>query len=66
MIKAVRHVPGYFDLDEPPERCEVENTEQLLDIDWIRGYTEWEEFHNFCQSKDGKSLMIENEDGTWW
>ena len=66
MIKAVRHIPNFIDRDEPSERCEVENTTQLLDIDWVRSYTRWEEFHNFCQSRDGKYLMIENKDGTWW
>lgn len=36
MIKAVRHIPNFIDRDEPAERCEVENTAQLLDIDWVR------------------------------
>ena len=43
-----------------------ETTEELLETDWIQSYKEFEEFNNFCQSKDGNHLMIENNDGTWW
>ena len=65
-LKARRHIPNCVDLSTPPEEYEAENTEKLLSADWIKRYEEWDEFHNFCKSKDGKKLMIENEDGTWW
>jgi len=66
MIKARKHRPNFVDSSTEIESCEVESTEQLLDVDWLKKYAEWDEYHNFCQSKDGKLLMIENEDGSWW
>lgn len=69
MIKnflATEHIPAFVDTDDPPEQATFSNTNELLEIDWVKSYTEWPEFHNFCQHKDGRSLMIENEDGTWW
>lgn len=66
MIKATEHIPPYVDIDDEPYSCEVNSVSELLEVDWVKGYTKWKEFHNFCQSKNGEHLMIESEDGKWW
>lgn len=63
---AVEHIPGFVAIDDDPMESEYSTTQELLEIDWIKSYKEWKEFNNFCQSKDKRSLMIENQDGTWW
>lgn len=63
---ATQVIPRFVDMEDPPEESEYTTTDDLLEIDWVKSYTEWEEFNNFCQSKDKKHLMIENKDGTWW
>jgi hypothetical protein len=63
---AVEHIPNWVDRVEPPEERKYYTTDDLLEADWVKSYAECDEFNNFCQSKDGRSLMIENQDGTWW
>lgn len=47
------------------DNAHYESVEDLIEIDWIKSYKEWDEFNNFCVSESGRLLMIENEDGTW-
>lgn len=65
-FRATEHIPRFVDTDREPEECEYDTTEELLEVEWVKSYTECDEFNNFCQSKDGRILMIENKDGTWW
>lgn len=66
MHTAVQIIPRFVDREDPPEKAKYCTTDDLLEVDWVKRYTKWKEFNNFCQSKDGKHLMIENKDGTWW
>lgn len=63
---AVQIIPIFVDMEDPPEEATYIVTDDLLEVDWVKRYTKWKEFNNFCQSKDGKHLMVENKDGTWW
>ena len=64
MIKARQHRPNWVETDADNRSCEVETTEDLLNVEWVKKYMEWEQFHSFCKSS--QNLMIENKDGTWW
>lgn len=63
---AEQHIPGYVERCAPPFTTAFNSLQELLDAQWVQRYKSWEAFHNFCRSKNGRHLMIENEDGTWW
>jgi hypothetical protein len=59
-----RHHPAYFDGFED-EYYDFETTEELLYLDFVKGFTEHQNFHKF--SKNDSCLMVEyNEGKNWW
>ena len=70
MNKLKRRRPGYFTGFEDTEH-EFNTLEEMLEIDWIDGFTKQHNFHQFSigdKSNIGKpALMAElNEGESWW
>lgn len=65
MIKIKQRIPNFCS-GVNPQTAEAETLEEILQTPWIQNYTK-QDFHQFTRSRDGKLLMLENEDGThWW
>lgn len=65
MPKIRQHIPGYFDGFEPQE-TDFETLEELLEIDWVKDYLIWEDQKGLHFVRGDDSLLVANEDHTWW
>jgi hypothetical protein len=64
MNKFTQHVPSFVDISERFE-SEFNNTEELLEFNYVQAWSNLSHFHQFSIS-DNK-LMAEFKDGTeWW
>jgi|688.fasta_scaffold12245_5 hypothetical protein len=64
---AKQHLANYSSCE--PLSSHFSNLEQLLNIDWIKNYTNYNDFFRFslCKDEDGLSLMAEmNKGQDWW
>lgn len=64
-MKIIQHFPSYCDGFEP-EQAEFNSTEELLNIEWVKSFSEHKDFYRYSVS-DGNHLMAEYEQGyKWW
>ena len=60
-----QHIPGYFEGFDP-QVAEFDTVEELIEIDWIKSYLDWDEHGPVHFVHNNDSLLITNEDKTWW
>ncbi len=66
------HRPGSMDYDEPPPNLEFDQLEELLEMDWVKGFSRREDFSGYAMSIGDHPLqyahlMATYKDGTeWW
>lgn len=65
MYRAIQHIPNFVDGTEP-KIAEFDSVEDLLEVDWVKSYLEWEEADMFVQTRERDCLMVANKDHTWW
>jgi len=65
MNEIKRHVPSFVDVDKAYKRKSFETREELLNIEWVKKWTDKSEgFYRF--SLAGKDLMAEFDKGKIW
>lgn len=63
--QAVQHVPNFVDTDHR-RTADFNSVGELLSVDWVKSYLEWEQAEQFAKSRHGDLLMITNNSHTWW
>jgi len=67
-MKITQHIPRFVDTNEPRQIAEVQTTEELLELPWIRKLSENQKFTQFSVSTSHPGhnlLMVEYTDEYW-
>ena len=69
-MKIKQHRPKFVDLDTQPQTIEFQNTEELLNIPFVKNFSTEQDFYKYSISVNhpGHSLLIAeyNKGQNWW
>lgn len=65
MNEIVQHIPAFLETDEPRQRSSFDSLAQLLEIPFVKIWTDDRDFHKLSVSDD--NLIAEQRGGrSWW
>ena len=67
-MEIIRYMPSCFDKPEKTDKIKITSTEQLYKIDWVKAFSNCEDFYRFSLERDKTDcvLMAEYKNGEEW